>query len=376
MGGSALSVPTGRLPAATYHPLADKLGRALSEAFGATVYTIPAYRSKPDFGDLDLIVESEPIMAAGGQEALERWSVAYGHSRECFCETNSTVFSFDYRDQSTDATGFQVDLLLTPRAELDVARSYFSYNDLGNLIGRTAHKMGFSHGHRGLLYPMRDGTHQFQNVVVSQDLDLILPFLGYDPVRFRAGFDDLQDIFNYAASTPYFNKDSFLLENRNHTSRTRDRKRPTYTAFLTWIAEQSGLPAYPWVARPERDGEPDPAVLATLANERAHFLALARQTFPGFGAQVDAALQALTDGRAARQRFSGEVVGALTGLAGNPLGQFMESMRKELIHPQTLAEWLAPQTDAQVAAAVQDHLTGFVPRPYVPKPASQRARRP
>lgn len=354
MGGSALNVPTKRLSAADYHSLAAQLSVQISQALdGAQVVVIPAYREKSDFGDLDLIVEAEKIQAAGGKEFLVDWTARHTHARDVYCEKNSTVFSFDYRPSSEAVEGFQVDLLMTPRAEIEVATAYFSYNDLGNLVGRTAHKMGFTHGHRGLLYPVRDGNYLFDTLVISQKLDEILPFLGYDPAPFRAGFDTLEDIFRYTVSTPYFNRDSFLLENRNHTSRTRDRKRPTYRKFLEWIDVAPGLNAYAWADREDE---------AARSAEKTHFLAMARQRFPSFAAELDDAWASLAQARKAKERFNGKWVSELVGLDGKALGQFMESFRQHVIGEEGVPLWVARHTDDQMVSAIKAHRASFQPR--------------
>jgi hypothetical protein len=242
--------------------------------------------------------------------------------------------------------------------------SYFAYNDLGNLIGRVAHKMGFSHGHRGLLYPMRDGTHQFRVLDMSQDVDVILPFLGFQAERFHRGFDTLDEIFQYVVTSPYFNRDIYLLENRNHQSRVRDRKRPTYNKFLNWIENQSGLPAYPWA-----DREDEPA----RAAEKAHFLELARARFPGFAENLDRAYLDLADARLIRAEFSGARVGAWTGLSNKDLGAFMATFRQQHPDPQAFAAWLR-KTPVETLEAEVRALYARQPEPRAGAPSGPSRR--
>lgn len=118
--------------------------------------------------------------------------------------------------------------MATPLEDFQTCRDYYTYNDLGNLIGRVAHKMGMKFGHLGLLYPLRDGDHLIAELVVTRDTRQALEFMGYDFDRWNQGFDQLTDIFEFAASTPYFNPEAFTLENLNHRNRTRNRKRNTF----------------------------------------------------------------------------------------------------------------------------------------------------
>ncbi|WP_457824345.1 hypothetical protein, partial [Staphylococcus aureus] len=70
----------------------------------------------------------------------------------------------------------------------------------------------------------------------------------YELLRANGGFRNLLDIFQFVVSSPYANLDIYLLENRNHKSRIRDSKRPTYNAFLDWLEQQTDatIPAFPW----------------------------------------------------------------------------------------------------------------------------------
>ena len=188
MGGNALpQVPTQRLDAAAFHAVSMKVVEGLRQAFGARAEIIPAYRAKDTFGDLDVIVEKEKVLVPGdGHAALRAFAEAHGFARAF--KSNGDILSYDHRNSENETVGFQVDLILTPAAEFDITLAYFSFNDLGNLIGRTAHKMGFTYGHRGLVYPYRDGNHLFRTIDVSSNLDAALTFLGVQPRSLPPGF--------------------------------------------------------------------------------------------------------------------------------------------------------------------------------------------
>lgn len=314
MGGNALKslgVETRRMDAPEFHQVSADIIKAFSLAFpGVRVEAIPAYRSKSDFGDLDLMVEKERFNAIGGVEFLEEWAARTGFSRGS--HRNDTVTSVEWRSHPGEEKGLQVDFITSPAEEFNSALAYFSYNDLGNLMGRIAHKMGLVYGHRGLLFTMRDNTHAFDNIVVSHDMDKSMSFLGYDPVRFRSGFEDLEDIYQFVVSSQYFNRDIYLLENRNHVSRTRDRKRKTYRGFLEWIEPRNDLPAYQY---PE---------------EKSHWVPIIEGAFPSFAGDYAKSLERLASREFVAENFNGRIVSDMTGLKDEDLGRAMRFIHQSM----------------------------------------------
>ena len=336
MGGNALkNARTRRLDRQDYERVSIAVVARLREAFpSARVEVIPAYATKADFGDLDVLVTAEDVLARGGADALKRLAI------DAFCATelvaNGSVLSFDYRADAAQAEpGFQVDVITMPRAEYAFALDYFSYNDLGNLVGRTAHKQGASFGHDGLWYIFRDGDYKFRDVLLTRDFDHALRFLGYDPRRFRAGFADLRAIFEYVAGSAFFNRSIFLLENRNYQSRVRDRKRKTYTGFLQWCEEQPELPAFRYPA------------------DKADWLPRMFEWFPAFRAEYDRTLEDLATQRAVKERFNGELVSAWTGLADKPLGALMREFKASFESPQRVAEFVLAASEEELRARVR-----------------------
>ena len=346
MGGSALHVPTRRLLRTDFEEVSARLQASLSQALGGgRVAVVPAYRSKADFGDLDLLVDQAAVASHGGRNALQAWASSVCHAREIV--DNGPVMSLDYRSSPSLEVGFQVDLILAPEDEFEFSLAYFSFNDLGNLIGRTAHKMGFKYGHNGLIYPFREGTRMYGDVLVSRDLDKSLTFLGYAPARFHQGFNDLAEIFDYVTQSTYFNPSIFLLENRNHASRTRDRKRKTYRAFLEWIADRGDLPAYAWA---DRDDEP------ARSAEKQHFLSLALRHFPTFNERLGEMKRQRDVSATVRSRFNGDAVAQWTGLSGKPLSQFMAQLRAQHDGLDGLYAWLTTHDDNALETWVKEQL--------------------
>lgn len=330
MGGHALSVTSVRLSRAAYGQLADTVVARLREALpGSRVYAIESYRAKADFGDLDVLVEStgyDPLAAARALGAVE-------------VVRNGTVTSIGLRMRPEvevlEGNLFQVDLIATPPEAFDFASCYFRNSDMGNLMGRIAHKLGTSLRHDGLVYHCRDGDHKFRTIVLTRDFSQALAFLGYDAPRYFEGFEDLEEIFRYVSGTEFFSRDIYLLENRNAQSRVRDRKRPTYTAFLQWCEARSGLTAFEMPA------------------DKAAWLGRIVEHFPGFAAEHEQAQHDLARQRAVKAKFNGEWVSQLTGLQGKGLGRLMRQLKESFESAEALQAFVLEASAAELATWVR-----------------------
>jgi len=146
---------------------------------------------------------------------------------------NGGVTSFDYK-------GFQIDLIHTTHEKFDYALSYFSWNDCGNLVGKLAHRFGLKHGHDGLFLSLHDGHNKFGSILLTENHDDTLKFLGLDVKKFKNGFDNLEEIFAFVAASPNYSPDWYLLENITSAGRIRDKKRDTYRKFLEFGAAYTG----------------------------------------------------------------------------------------------------------------------------------------
>lgn len=323
MGGNALkAVKTRRYAADEYCVLRDTVLTTLRNRYpNRRIEDIRAYRAKPSFGDLDVLFEADNFT-----------DDVYKMLEELFqpkqIVKNSSVWSFEFNE-------FQVDLIFTTKKMFTSSANYFAWNDLGNLMGRVAHKLGFKYGHDGLSFMVRDGTHQYAEIHVSSDIVEILKFLKYDPSRFLQGFDTLEEIFQFAASSEYFNKEIYSLDNRNHASRIRDKKRKTYTEFLSWIETAENLPAYPWADLKEVGGYQYKEV----------FIKRAFEFFPDFKENYNATMASFNTWQIAKSKFNGQIVSRLTGLIDKQLGEFIVVLKAKV--PGSLSEWAAstPQSD-------------------------------
>ena len=308
MGGNCLkNTNTRRYQKEEHDRIRDHVLQIISSDFpNNKINALPSYRSKSDFGDCDILFESTNITIDISKYITDKF-----HPNEIV--KNGNVYSFNVEE-------LQIDLNLVPTINYDTSWNYYQYSSLGNLMGRIAHKLGFKFGHEGLVYVFRDGSYQFAEINVSRDPTQICLFLGYDPDVFRRGFDEREELFIFAASTPFFNKAIYAYENRNHIAQVRDRKNKDYHAFLEWIQDREGLAEYPWETLDERG----------VRVAKTEYLQRAFEYFPDFERRYSETVIAFLQWKKAKELFNGEVVKSVTGLENQELGNFMKWVKEQL----------------------------------------------
>lgn len=322
MGGNALSKPSVRLSKKDYQKVSCDVMRALtSNNPNANCMVIPSYFNKDSFGDLDILVDVfSATRNTGALNPIEE-------------KPNSEVNSIGI---DTEFGMFQVDLIYVDPACFRFAYDYFSYNDLGNLLGRIAHRLGFKLGRDGLVYVFRDKTHVLKEIVLTRNYSDALTFLGYNPFQFYRGFADREDIFKYVASSKYANSDTFLLENRNATSRVRDAKRKTYTEFLNWLRDNP---------LPDQVGKEKDVL-------RLDSLKRAVRTFPYFAIELRETFDNYQRSLKVKEKFNGVIFSEVTGLSGIELGMALTEFKDNI---PDFDNWVLRSSDEGIRIAIKAH---------------------
>ena len=158
---------------------------------------------------------------------------------------------------------------------------------------------------------MKDGDHKIADVLLSRDFDKSLVFLGFKPEIFRKGFNNLKEVYEYVGGSKYFNGDIYLLENQSYKSRVRDKKRPTYQMFLTWIRENNKVSVFIY---PENKKE---------------WLPLMFKEFPNFKKEYDKALEKSSQIIDLKEKFNAKLIAEWTGRSGQALGHLMSNVKGE-----------------------------------------------
>jgi hypothetical protein len=215
-----------------------KLGKAIQETvsygfyrmFSLSVETtvVTCYRTKPNHGDLDLLVKITPDVISANIDYRNFIQLMFLPQA---IHNNGGVFSFDYQN-------FQVDFIPIKEEKWEIAQTYYSYDPLGNIMGKTFHKFGLSYGWDGLHYKFRNfNGKNAQNILLTNDPRKIFEFGGYDYDRYLLGFDTLEEIFNFAINSVYFDVEMLQMENLKSIDKKRNRKRGSYHLFLNYLKD-------------------------------------------------------------------------------------------------------------------------------------------
>lgn len=333
MGGKALkNVQTRRYMADEYHKLVPEVENKLKKIFeNKRIVAIPAYSQKESYGDMDVLVEG-PFPS----DFVERVQAEFNPGE---LVSNGPVCSFEYKE-------LQIDLIRAPSEEYDISLHYYSFNDLGNLLGKIAHKFGVKYGHDGLYYIHRNGDHVFAEIVLTRDVKKALSFLGLPVEPYLKGFDTLEEVFAFVATSPYFSPYYYLLteEQKNATDRVRANKRQSYQKFMSWLEEhKESLTAY------------------TPLKNKAEYLPMINEHFPHFEAELQASFA-----RAALKNKEDELIAtklssekALEWVGGNKktLGQKMQQFNVSFTHKDERRAWLLQATPEEVYARFMTELS-------------------
>ncbi len=182
------------------------------------------YGKKESFGDADILVVGNPDIN------MHEYLTKTFSPNEIF--HNGSCWSFDYKE-------LQVDVITSSAEHYDTSLMYFSYNDLGNYIGRLAHGFGLKYGQEGLWLEYQFKGSNVGSIPISKNYEKIFNFLGLSFERYLQGFETLEEIFEYIAKSKYFNWQAFQLSELNKINRDRNAKRASYMSFLKWIEENA-----------------------------------------------------------------------------------------------------------------------------------------
>lgn len=228
MGGNALkTVKTERISPEKYIEIKQYIKTEL-EKLDYVVSEIKEVPGKTSYGDLDLLYhKSNSNIVADIKILFKPHEIV----------KNGEVVSFDYNN-------FQIDLIFCSSIEqMNFARFYFSYGDLGSILGRFCNYHGLKIGHRGFwlnvyentLYPEKEfnPTRNWAEILLTQDPRKACDFLGLDYDRYLLKFESSKEIFDWIMTSKYFVGEIF--RNLNHDHMERAKKRAMYIEFLEYI---------------------------------------------------------------------------------------------------------------------------------------------
>jgi|GEM_PF-1511846 len=310
MGGKLFNL--GRLPRTQYLSLEIKM-RTYLDAKIPDAYRIPRYyASKADFGDMDIIV----CPTRAGKE----WATL----RQEICgELGITTYKVEGNVFSTVYQNLQVDFFTTPEEYFESTHNYLSFNDLGNLIGRICKRFNLKYGEQGLLYVYRrEAGNYSKDIGITTDFRRICTFLGLNYAIWEAGFDSLEQLFEWVIASPYFSVAPYL--NPSKIVEKRAKHRTTIERFLTYLITHGIQKQYLFEEKEAYLNEisaffPEAHLLTHIANEQASALHTTQ-------------LQA---------KFSGKhIVSLLPNLQGRDLGLFIITFKQQFVNNEAFEAYI------------------------------------
>ncbi len=287
MGGNALKTTTRRYPANEYFALCDEVLSKLS-GIPTRIQIIPAYAEKPDFGDMDILFQVTDF--PNWRDIIKKLFTPADENH------NGSVYSLLYKD-------FQLDFIGCPAKYFDTSLAYYSFNDIGNLMGVVANRLHMKYGHDGLSIVVRL-DHMHESIMITNDIPEIFDILGFDYARFQQGFKNYNEIYEFIYNSRYFKTDMFIREETGEIERKRIKKRKGYEGFLLWLEDK---PVVDYVTQTARD-EIQQRILTPEIREEMELIAERFRRVMLF-----------------KERFSGDRVSEWLNISGKDLGEFMKS---------------------------------------------------
>ena len=227
MGGNALNLKTERKTTEQFNKIFSEIEPILKE-LGITYFLTKCYRNKETHGDMDILIKNENL----NKELLTKIIIDKFNPQSI--APNDKTISFDYDN-------FQIDFILIDYDKWDFANDWYSYDCYGNCCGKLAHRFGLKYGPNGLIFPFRGENETLvQDILISTDSEKTFKFFDYDYNKFKNGFDELEEIFDYIISSKYFSHDVYKYENLNRIDRKRNKRRKSYNQFLSYL-EDNGI---------------------------------------------------------------------------------------------------------------------------------------
>lgn len=309
MGGKALNkygIQTERKTTKDFLRIGGEIKERIGIDFNFEIETeiVTCYHTKPDHGDLDLLIKMDGKHFNGNDITLKQYieNAFKPHA----IHNNGGVLSFDYEN-------FQIDFIPVRQSKWETAKTYYSYDPLGNIMGKTFHKFGLSYGWDGLFYKFRNfNGRNSQNILISTDASKIFDFGGYDYNRYLQGFKTMEDIFKFAIDSKFFDTEIFQMENLKSIDKKRNRKRGSYHLFLKYLKDNNIKTTY------------------GFNKDKTHYLPMIENYFPEANLMHKLSeLQKInSQNRILSQKFNGDMVMSwLPNLKGKELGNAIREFK-------------------------------------------------
>jgi hypothetical protein len=250
MGGNAIkkngSSICGRLSRSSYERVKSYVLSILKPNF--TCEIVLELPGKDSYGDIDILcVANQPT------NVRDFITKTFEITDASHIVKNGYVASFAFECVKLDIMEtqyFQIDLINVGTVEhMEMARFYFSYGDVGSIIGRISNYHGMKFGDEGLwcdvytttAYPDKefDVRNGVGKIMLTNNPKMICDYFGYDynfwknEIPKLSTKEETKVIFDWLKSTRFFDPKMFMFLNSDH--RARQELRPFYRNFLEYV---------------------------------------------------------------------------------------------------------------------------------------------
>ncbi len=302
MGGNLLTKGK-RIPRDKYLIIEKEIREYLDLSIGKDKYRIPRYyNTKPDFGDLDIILDNSIIKHRKVNEISFMDRIKNELSLP-ICKFNSGILITLYKD-------FQVDYFPIDKTKLQMYTNFMDYN-IGNFIGKIARRFNLKYGMDGLYYVYRGDDNRYKiEKFISNDIKKIFELFDLDYLEWKRGFNSNIDSYNWIIKSKYFSTVTYF--NQKPGTKKRGKDRPEFNNFIMWLKDNSI----------ERSFE--------FTSNEAKYETI-QQTFPNINIIefINESNRKYQRSVLIKNKFNGNIImGLLPNLKGKYLGDFMGRFTK------------------------------------------------
>lgn len=246
MGGNALllkGVVSDRIPSDIYHEFVESVISDIQRLCIVSNIALPkGFLNKESHGDLDVLISSSDNHRVISE--LKKYKPTY------VSNGNVHSFAWDYNNKI-----HQVDIILCPIdtnlqesygqkvTPIQSQMQYMTNGDCGNIIGKICRTHNFKFSHEGLFrivrksevfkdLQLKDERKQIvAEIFITADIKEVLSLLRLDYTKWIAGFNDMEDLTEWAYQSPFVRITAFNLESDEdfrHADRMRCKKRNSY----------------------------------------------------------------------------------------------------------------------------------------------------
>jgi hypothetical protein len=240
MGGNAIKKDgksiCGRLMKNKYNSMKNFVFSILSPCFVCEI--VRELPGKEDFGDMDVLFVGNPNINDMRAFIKNKFNV----NDPSHIVSSGEVISFALALDTEPNQYFQIDLIRVSSIEyFDMARFYFSYGDVGSIIGRISNYHGLKFGDAGLwcdLFDVEDTKKIVGKIMLSSNPKEICDYMGFNYDFWKSEIpklttrEDHKIIFDWLKSSWMFDIKIFTCLNLKH--RNRQAHRPFYRDFLEY----------------------------------------------------------------------------------------------------------------------------------------------